>query len=75
MILHKFNQKGYDAYKKLIEDIQSSVEKENNDLSKGYTDELKQRVKDLQLDKSVQEKFVLASKGKNSKKKWMKMMK
>ena len=57
MILHKFNQKGYDAYKKLIEDIQSSVEKENNDLSKGYTDELKQRVKDLQLDKSVQEKF------------------
>ena len=57
MILHKFNQKGYDTYKKLIEDIQSSVEKENNDLSKGYTDELKQRVKDLQLDKSVQEKF------------------
>ena len=25
MILHKFNQKGYDAYKKLIEDISTKT--------------------------------------------------
>ena len=57
MIIHKFNQKGYDTYKRIVEDIQSSVEKENNDISKGYTKELKKRIKDLQSDTSTQEKF------------------
>ena len=57
MMLNKFNQKGYETYKKIIEDIQSSVEKENKDISKGFTKELKQRIKDLRSDKHSQEKF------------------
>ena len=49
MIIHKFNQKGYDTYKRIVEDIQSSVEKENNDISKGYTKELKKELKIFNL--------------------------
>ncbi len=57
MKLCKFNNLGYEEYKKLITEIQNSVSLNNNDIVKGYNSDLKQRIKLLKSDKKYFEKF------------------
>lgn len=53
----KFNDQGYEEYKKLITEIQNSVSLNNNNIHKGYTSELKERIKLLKSEERYSDRF------------------
>jgi len=57
MIVCEFNNDGYKAYKSLITDIQDEVAKNDGDIKKGYNQDLKNRVKELQKNKTLTNNF------------------
>ena len=57
MIVCEFNDDGYKAYKSLITDIQDEVAKNDGDIIKGYNEDLKNRVKELQKNKILTSNF------------------
>jgi len=57
MAVCEFNDNGYEAYKTLITDIQDEVARNDGDILKGYNQDLKKRIKELQLDKSFTNDF------------------
>ena len=53
MIVCEFNDNGYKAYKSLITEIQDEVAKNDGDIVKGYNQDLKNKVKEIQKNKNL----------------------
>jgi len=57
MLVRQFTEGGNREYKSLIDDIFQSVERNNKDISKGYTSELKSRINQLKKNNSLSVEF------------------
>jgi len=57
MQVRQFTEEGHKQYKTLIDDIFQSVEKSNQNISKGYTPELKGRINELKKNNRMSNEF------------------